>query len=71
MKYQRNEKLRGADSWTIWKFAIKNLLRAFDGGYEICIVELHKPILIQGAVSLEQSKEYQNELKCHVISSSL
>lgn len=43
ISYQAIEKLRGLENWSIWKFAVKNLLRAAEGAYEVCIGDIVKP----------------------------
>lgn len=43
MDFHGIEKLCGAENWLIWKCAVKNLLRATDGVYEVCVGEITKP----------------------------
>jgi len=45
MEFHEIEKLRGAENWNIWKFAVKNLLQGTKGAYEVCIGEIKKPII--------------------------
>lgn len=44
MEFHGIEKLCGAENWTIWKFAVKNVLRGSEGAYEVCTGELKKPV---------------------------
>jgi hypothetical protein len=56
MEFHGIEKLRGAENWHIWKFAVKNLLRGIEGAYEVCIGELLERELAEQGESPEQGR---------------
>jgi hypothetical protein len=56
MEFHGIEKLRGAENWHIWKFAVKNLLRGIEGAYEVCTGELLEPELAEQGESPEQGR---------------
>lgn len=63
MEYQKIERLRGAENWNIWKFAVRNLLRGAEGAYEVCTGEIANPVaLIAGATAAQQTA-YEANLK--------
>lgn len=49
MEFQGIEKLKGSENWNIWKFMVRNLLRATEGAYEVSIGELVQPVLAANA----------------------
>ncbi|XP_058809486.1 uncharacterized protein LOC131674682 [Phymastichus coffea] len=58
------EKLRGADNWGLWKHAVRNILRATEGVYEICIGELKKPdALVGDNIQNDQQAAYNASFK--------
>uniref|UniRef100_A0A1Y1K2V0 Retrovirus-related Pol polyprotein from transposon TNT 1-94 n=1 Tax=Photinus pyralis TaxID=7054 RepID=A0A1Y1K2V0_PHOPY len=57
------EKLRGTDNWTVWKFAIRNVLRAYTNAYEICNGDLRMPEALNEEATAEQKAEYIRDLK--------
>jgi hypothetical protein len=57
MEFHGIEKLRGAENWHIWKFAVKNLLRGIEGAYEVCTGELLEPELVRGTSGTRNKAE--------------
>lgn len=60
MEFHGIEKLRGAENWNIWKFAVKNLLRGTEGPYEVCNGEIERSTL---AIAEGDQAAYQVHLK--------
>lgn len=56
------EKLRGADNWGLWKFAVRNLLRGTEGAYEASIGELKKPDALGNNATNEEKATYETGL---------
>jgi hypothetical protein len=63
MEFHGIEKLRGAENWHIWKFAVKNLLRGIEGAYEVCTGELLEPELAEQGESPEARAAHETKLK--------
>lgn len=57
------EKLTGKDNWTTWKFSARNLLRAVEGAYEVCIGDLGKPVALAAAASAAEQASYTASLQ--------
>ncbi|KAH0822650.1 hypothetical protein GEV33_000141 [Tenebrio molitor] len=63
MEFHGIEKLRGAENWHIWKFAVKNLLRGIEGACEVCTGELLEPELAEQGESPEARAAHETKLK--------
>lgn len=63
MEFHGIEKLKDAENWNAWKFAMRNLLRGIEGAYEVCLDEITKPLLVATEASAEQRKAYHTGLK--------
>lgn len=63
MEYHGIEKLRGGENWSIWKFAVRNLLRGIEGAYEVCIGDLRKPTALADNAAAEENTLYEVSLK--------
>ena len=63
MEFHGIEKLRGAENWNIWKFAVKNLLRGTEGAYEVCSGEIQKPAPLMANAAADAQAAYQVNLK--------
>lgn len=63
MEYQGIEKLRGAENWNIWKFAVRNLLCGTENANEVCISEIVKPATLAEGTTVEQKTTYEASLK--------
>ena len=59
MEYQGIEKLRGAENWSIWKFAMRNMLRGIDGAYEVCVGDITKPTALAADASVAEKGEFK------------
>lgn len=57
------EKLRSAENWNIWKFAMKNLLHGTEGAYEVCNGEIQKPAPLVATVAADTQTAYQVNLR--------
>lgn len=57
------EKLTRKDNWTTWKFAARNLLRAVEGAYEVCIGKLGKPVAVAATAGAAEQTAYTASLQ--------
>lgn len=63
MDFHGIEKLCGAENWTIWKFAVRNLLRASDGAYEVCVGDVVKPAALPADATSAQIDAFNAALR--------
>lgn len=63
ISHQAIEKLKEAENWNIWKFAVRNFLRGTEGAYEVCVGDIEKPGNLASTTTAEQQAAYQIKLK--------
>ncbi len=61
--FNLTEKLRGAENWVRWKWAVEGLLLEREGAWEVCVGELKKPEPLADGATETAKKKYEKALQ--------